>query len=117
MSDLVTVIYELGDGTPVRFEIDPPEEWQQVSAGERVAGRVSKAAESLLRAAGEVLEQAKALGPEQVELSFSLKVTGEAGWAIAKAGTEGSFQVKLTWSPPWGAPEPAASGESAAASD
>ena len=30
----------------------------------------------MLRTAGEVLEQAEALGPEQVEPAFSLKVTG-----------------------------------------
>jgi Trypsin-co-occurring domain 1 len=86
-------------------------QWQNASTGEKVAGRVGEAAGALLRAAGEVLEQAKALGPEQVELSFSLKVTGEVGWASAKAGTEGSFEVKLSWSSPREAAERAEPGE------
>jgi hypothetical protein len=97
MAQLVT--YELTDGTPVRFEIEGAKGFQQASGGAKVAGKVSEAAASVLRAAGEVLEQAKALGPEEIALSFSLKVTGEVGWAIAKAGTEGSFELTLTWRP------------------
>lgn len=93
------VTYELADGSPVRFEVETPAGFQQAGGAGKVAGRVSEAAGSVLRAAAEVLEQAKALSPDEVELSFALKVTGEAGWAIAKVGTEGSFALKLTWRP------------------
>ena len=106
MPELVT--YVLADGTPVRFEVDPPKGFQQVRAGDRVAGRITEAAGSVLRAAGEVVEQAKALGPEEIALNFSLKVTADAGWVIAKVGTEGNFGVTLTWRSPQGEPpEPA----------
>ena len=30
---------------------------------------------------------------------FGVKVTGEANWVVAKAATEGNFEIKLNWSP------------------
>ena len=39
-----------------------------------------------------------AVKPDSVEVEFGLKVTGEAGvFAIAKAGAEANFRVKLQW--------------------
>jgi len=36
--------------------------------------------------------------PSEVEITFGLKATGEVGnFAIAKAGTEANYTVKLTW--------------------
>lgn len=38
--------------------------------------------------------------PEQVEITFGLKASGEVnGFVIAKAGAEANFNVKLTWKP------------------
>lgn len=35
--------------------------------------------------------------PESAELSFGLKLTADAGAAICKAGSEATYNVKLTW--------------------
>jgi hypothetical protein len=36
--------------------------------------------------------------PNEVEMSFGLKATGEVGnFAVAKAGAEANYTVKLTW--------------------
>jgi len=35
--------------------------------------------------------------PDEVELTFGLKATGEGTMAIAKAGIEASYDVKLVW--------------------
>ena len=36
--------------------------------------------------------------PDEVEMTFGLKATGEAGnFAVAKAGAEANYTVKLTW--------------------
>jgi len=35
--------------------------------------------------------------PDEVEISFAIKLTAEAGAVIAKTGIEGTFSVKLAW--------------------
>lgn len=36
--------------------------------------------------------------PNEVEITFGLKATGEVGnFAVAKAGAEANYEVKLTW--------------------
>jgi hypothetical protein len=50
--------------------------------------------------AGAMIEAVDALDhrPDEVELAFGLKATGEAGnFAVAKAGGEANYAVKLTW--------------------
>ncbi len=37
--------------------------------------------------------------PERIEVKFGIKVSGGANWLIARAATEGSFEVTLSWSP------------------
>lgn len=36
-------------------------------------------------------------GPEDVEIEFGLKFTGQAGAIIASASTEAQFRVKMIW--------------------
>ena len=36
-------------------------------------------------------------GPDETEVSFSIKLTGEASAVIAKTSIEGTFGVKLVW--------------------
>ena len=46
-----------------------------------------------------------AVKPEEVELTFGLKATGEAGnIAIAKVGGEATFEIRLLWRPGDGSP-------------
>ena len=35
--------------------------------------------------------------PDSVEVKFGIKVTGTADWLVAKAATEGNFEVTLKW--------------------
>ena len=35
--------------------------------------------------------------PDEMELTFGLKATGEGSLVVAKAGVEANFSVKLTW--------------------
>ena len=96
MSEVVR--YALDDGSEVQFEIEPVEGFADATGG-RVAGRVRTACEPALRAAREVLDQVRAYGPDQVEVKFGIKVSGKMNWLVAKAATEGSFEVTLKWQP------------------
>lgn len=44
-----------------------------------------------------LLEKARSAHPDEVEVKFGVKVTGGANWLIAKAATEGNFEITLTW--------------------
>jgi hypothetical protein len=54
-----------------------------------------------------VLDKIREARPDGIEVKFGVKVTGEASWVVAKAATEGSFEVTLTWD--HGDEQPAAS--------
>lgn len=92
------VRYRVDDSTVVGFEVEPGPGWHQAGAKE-VAGRVREAVEPAIEAAKVVLEKVKDAKPDEVEVKFGIKVTGEANWIVARAATEGSFEVTLTWSP------------------
>jgi hypothetical protein len=85
-------------GSEVRFEIEPMDGYQSAGSDE-IAGHVRDAVEPAVRAAGAVLEHLKALRPDEVEVRFGIKVSGTANWLVAKAATEGNFEVALTWRP------------------
>jgi hypothetical protein len=46
-----------------------------------------------------VLDELRSISGDltQIELEVGLKLTGEAGMVLARAGTEANFQVHLTW--------------------
>jgi len=41
----------------------------------------------------------KEAAPDKIEVKFGIKVSGTANWLIAKAATEGNFDITLTWTP------------------
>jgi hypothetical protein len=88
--------YVLDDGSEASFEIEPIEGFADASSGV-AAERVRDAARQAVKAALEVFEQVKAHGPSEIELKFGIKVSGKANWLVAKAATEGSFEVTLKW--------------------
>ncbi|WAZ19200.1 hypothetical protein STRCI_000234 [Streptomyces cinnabarinus] len=90
------VSYEVDDGTRIRFEIEPTDEWHQVSSEESL-GRIRAAVAPAVEGARAVLEQVKALQPGEVQVKFGVKVTGTANWLVAKAATEANFEITLTW--------------------
>jgi hypothetical protein len=102
------VKYQLDDSTVVGFEIEPGPGWHQAGTKEFV-GQVRNAVTPAVEAAKAVLEKVKEIKPDSVEVKFGVKVTGEANWVVAKAATEGSFEITLTWDSGPGEPgQPAA---------
>jgi hypothetical protein len=91
-----TVTYAVDDGTPVVFEIEPVEGFVPATPDEFV-GRVRTAMGPIVEAAKEVLAQARAAAPDDIEVKFGVKVTGTMTWVVAKASTEGNFEVTLKW--------------------
>ena len=100
------VRYQVDASTVVGFEVEPGPGWHPAGARE-VAGRVREAVGPAVEAAKVVLEKVKDAKPDGVEVKFGIKVTGEATWIVARAATEGSFEVTLTWSPSEGPTAPA----------
>jgi ribosomal protein S5 len=93
------VTYEVDDaGTVASFEIEPVEGFVPAGIGD-IAGSVTAAIEPAVAAARAVLARVRELSPEGVQVKFGVKVTGTANWLVAKAATEGSFEVTLSWSP------------------
>jgi hypothetical protein len=88
--------YVVGDNVKVLIEIDPGPGFRQVGAGE-IAGQVRDAVRPAVEAAGAVLERVKALGPDTVEVKFGVKVSGAANWLVARAASEGNFEITLSW--------------------
>ncbi|MFF0727930.1 CU044_2847 family protein [Streptomyces sp. NPDC004134] len=96
MSHVVT--YAVDADTRVGFEIEPTEDWQPVGA-DQLAGRIHDAVEPAVRAARTVLDRLAELSPAEVTVTFGVKANGTANWVVAKAATEASFQVTMTWQP------------------
>jgi hypothetical protein len=91
------VTYRVDDATTVRLEIEPTEGFHPAGPGD-VLGRVQDAVAPAVEAAKAVLEKAKDARPDQVEVKFGVKASGEAKWLVAKAAAEANFEITLTWS-------------------
>ncbi|MFC6023855.1 CU044_2847 family protein [Plantactinospora solaniradicis] len=94
MSQVVT--YEVDD-VVVSFEIDPVAGFVPAASPEELVGQVREAVGPAVRAAQAVLEQVREAAPDRVEVKFAVKVTGTMTWLVAKAATEGNFEVMLAW--------------------
>jgi hypothetical protein len=46
-----------------------------------------------------VLAKVQEAAPDKIEVKFGIKVSGTANWLVAKAATEGNFDITLTWTP------------------
>lgn len=92
------VSYELDDETVVRFEIEPGDGYRAAGPDE-ILGRIREAVAPAVEGARAVLEKAKEAAPRRIEVKFGIKVSGTANWWVAKAATEGNFEVTLTWAP------------------
>jgi Trypsin-co-occurring domain 1 len=90
------VTYALDDSTKIRFEIDPPAGFQEAGT-DKVIGKVQDALTPAIDTAKLVLDKLKEAKAGEVMVTFGLKVSGKLDWFIARAGTEGNFQITLTW--------------------
>jgi hypothetical protein len=48
-------------------------------------------------AAKAVLDKVKEIRPGGIELKFGIKVSGSANWLVARAASEGNFEITLIW--------------------
>jgi hypothetical protein len=91
------VTYRVSDATTVRLETELADGFRSAGPGE-VLGRVQEAITPAVEAAKAVLDKAKEACPDQIEVKFGVKASGEAKWLVARAAAEGNFEVTLTWS-------------------
>jgi hypothetical protein len=91
------VTYWVDDATAVRLETELTDGFRSAGPGE-VLGRVSEAITPAVEAAKAVLDKVKEARPDQIEVKFGVKASGEAKWLVAKAAAEGNFEVTLIWS-------------------
>ena len=100
-------------GTIVQFEVSPGHEvlvetdgidegWVPVDRGDdgivRAAGRFTDHLDCIREAAAEALVTfQKQLNPDEIKLSFGIKITAEAGAVIARTALEGNLGLELVW--------------------
>ena len=102
------VEFTLGDGSKVLLETDERE--HGVVKASRESDTAKQAAETFEQGVQQAHKSALVVltqiladsAPDEVEITFGLKATGELGGAIvlAKAGFEANYSVKMTWKKP-----------------
>jgi hypothetical protein len=92
------VSYALDDGTVVRFEIEPGAGFRPAGPDE-IVGRIRDAVAPAVEGARAVLAKVQEAAPDKIEVKFGIKVSGTANWLVAKAATEGNFDITLIWTP------------------
>jgi hypothetical protein len=98
-----------------RIVLESPDDPEQPGAGFRRAGAgdpstwsnkaqktFDQSVANVRHSAGILLNSLSELSPDEIEVHFNLKVTGELGGelAIAKAGGEANYHVTLRWQKP-----------------
>jgi hypothetical protein len=99
------VEFPLEDGTTMLVEIDEPEQGGLVKAslgGDVVAKAqqtLEKSLENARPAAQFLIQQLRKLHdqPDEVVVSFGLKLSAEAGAVLASGGVEANYAVTLKW--------------------
>ena len=101
MSTLVQ--FEVSPGHEVLVEADFIEEgWIPVGRGSdgilRAAGQFTEHIDCIRDAAAQTLATFRnQLNPDEIKLSFGIKITAEAGAVIAKSALEGTLGMELVW--------------------
>jgi hypothetical protein len=102
MADFVK--YELEDGSEVFFESAEASLVSLRGGDAEVvdAGKLGDRLSHIAAAADQVSKGLRErLAPEEIELEFGVKISGEVGWwFFAKASGEASINVTLTWKKP-----------------
>lgn len=99
------VEYTLEDGSTLLVEVDESTEGA-IKAADSSGNLIIKAEKQFKDALASVKQSVKTLGhelselaPDEVEVTFGVKTTGEAGmFAVCKVGGEMNYEVKLRWS-------------------
>jgi hypothetical protein len=93
--------FSLREDDHIWVEVDEPESLSEVE-GERARGsteKFEKILEKLQPVVSTIIEKLRNLtcSPDNVEVTFGLKLSTNAGLIIAAAETEANFTLKLTW--------------------
>lgn len=104
--------FDAGDGTPILVEVDATEMPSgngivKAGLGEVLGNTVASAQNTFHSALRVVRRNAEAfifemremeLAPDEIEVTFGLKATGELGnFAIGKANGEANYTVRMKW--------------------
>jgi hypothetical protein len=95
--------YALNTGGHVTVEVANPVGVERVGRRERVlhdmAASFDEALVDVRDAAAAALAQFQAMAtrPDEVEISFGIKLDAKVGAVIAETGVEGNFQVTVKW--------------------
>ena len=97
--------YTLDDGSTLLVEVDESTEAATKAAADDSGNLIIKAEKQFKDALSSVKTSVKTLGhelselaPDEVEVTFGIKTTGEAGlFAVCKVGSEMNYEVKLRW--------------------
>jgi hypothetical protein len=107
MSRLVEV--PLASGGSITVEVDEPLGARTMRGGDRGAELVERGGRTLEESLGtiapalhEIVEKLRGVSSElsQIEVELGLKLTGEAGMVVARAGAEANFRVLVRWERP-----------------
>lgn len=94
------VTYGVGDAK-VEFEIEADQasgEYVPASGGRAASiTQIREAIAPAIAGAKEALDSARELSPDEVQVKFGIKASGTMNWWVAKAATEGNFEITLTW--------------------
>ena len=103
MSDVMTVQI---DGKDVFFEIDTQDNYHSEKVGvsdvaSQVAGSFRTALETIRLVAGATVKEIRSIdvssSPDEFQLQFGIKLSGEYGALVAKASGEAQISVTLTY--------------------
>jgi hypothetical protein len=93
--------YTLQDGTEVHFETAESSAISQRSGAPEIidGGALGSRLRAVALAAEEVTKELRqAMTPDEIELSFGIKVSGEVNWwYFAKVQGESTMNVRVTW--------------------
>jgi Trypsin-co-occurring domain 1 len=107
VSELVE--FPLESGGTVLVDVAPDSARSPVRRGLSTEGLVTRADQTLEAALTRVKPAAAALveglrsvadPPDQIEVTFGIRLSGEAGAVVAKTAAEANFSVALRWSRP-----------------
>lgn len=97
--------FPLEDGTTMLVEVDEPEQGGLVKASRaddvitKAHQTLEKSLEKVKPAAQFVIQKLRELHetPDEVQVSFGLKLSAEAGAVLASGGVEANYTVTLKW--------------------
>lgn len=92
-------IFSLGDIKAfVEIEKEDFNRFHNDSPNSDVIIMLDEQIQPLIHTAQYIVEQIKAISPDELKLNFGIKANGEGGFlCFAKAGVEAHFNVTMTW--------------------